>query len=247
MLLLNLRINNAITFFYPLGVRSNECGLCINVMKWKSVRLHPKFGGVLLGCLWASLILSACSRSTTPNETASAAEGQSASAAKLQPQSGKKLTELAGQASMPNESASTVQQNLVDEQAPYVGRYHVKISCKDDFVQCSEGSAEYILTLAADGSAYRSIVYTGKLFSEKMAEDSNMRTYRRDTWSVNPEDSELVVHLEEGAEFYYRVDEQHHLILDLDRTLDLDHQINQRLFASGYPMPTQAYRLIRDK
>ncbi|TCB35789.1 hypothetical protein E0H82_07340 [Acinetobacter sp. ANC 4910] len=217
-------------------------------MKWKSVRLHPKLGGALLGCLYLSLILAACSP-TPPNAdqtTLSADEGQPASAAR-QPQSGKKLTELAGQASMPNEAASTVQQDLADEQALYVGRYHVKISCKDDFVQCSEGSAEYILTLAADGSAYRSIVYTGKLFSEKLAEDSNIRTYRRDTWSVNPEDSELVVHLEEGAEFYYRVDKQQNLILDLDRTLDLDNQINQHLFAAGYPMPTQTYRLIKDQ
>jgi hypothetical protein len=216
-------------------------------MKWKSVRLHPKLGGVLLGCLCVSLILAACSRSTPPNAdqtTLSAVEGQPASAA---PQSGKKLTELAGQASMPNEAASTVQQDLADEQALYVGRYHVKISCKDNFVQCSEGSAEYILTLAADGSAYRSIVYTGKLFSEKLAEDSNIRTYRRDTWSVNPEDSELVVHLEEGAEFYYRVDKQQNLILDLDQTLNLDNQINQHLFAAGHPMPTQAYRLMKDQ
>lgn len=231
-----------------MGARLNKCGLCINVMKWKSVRLHTKFGETLLGCLCISLILTACSRSTPPDadQTVSASEAQPTSTAHSQ-QSGKKLTELAGQASMPNESVSKVQQDLVDEQAPYVGRYHVKISCKDDFVQCSEGSAEYILTLAADGSAYRSIVYTGKLFSEKMAEDSNIRTYRRDTWSVNPEDSELVVHLEEGAEFYYRVDKQHNLILDLDRTLDLDNQINQHLFAAGYPMPTQAYRLIKDQ
>lgn len=219
-------------------------------MKWKSVRLHPKLGGALLACLCVSLILAACSRSTPPNpnadQIASAAEEQPTSAAHPL-QSGKKLTEVAGQASIPNEAASTVQQDSTDEQAPYVGRYHVKISCKDDFVQCSEGAAEYILTLAADGSAYRSIVYTGKLFSEKMAEDSNIRTYRRDTWSVNPEDSELVVHLEEGAEFYYRIDKQQNLILNLDRTLDLDNQMNQHLFAAGYPMPTQAYRLIKDQ
>lgn len=217
-------------------------------MKWKSVKPHPKFVGVLLGCLCIGLVVAACSRSTTPSndQVPSSAEELPASVVHV-PQSGKKLTEVAGQASMPNEAASRVQQDSVDEQAPYVGRYHVKISCKDEFVQCSEGAAEYILTLVADGSAYRSIVYTGKLFSEKMAEDSKIRTYRRDTWSVNPEDSELVVHLEEGAEFYYRVDEQQNLILDLERTLDVDNQINQHLFASGYPMPTQAYHLIKDQ
>ena len=41
--------------------------------------------------------------------------------------------------------------------------------------------------------------------------------------------------------------DEHNLILDLDRTLDLDNQINQHLFAAGYPMPTQAYRLIKDQ
>lgn len=218
-------------------------------MKWNSLKLRPKFGWQLLGCLCASLVVAACSRSSTPADepTASAAEEQPASVVNP-PQSGKKLTELAGQASMPdNEAASTVQQASAEDKAPYIGRYHVQISCKDDFVQCSEGSAEYILTLAADGSAYRSIIYTGKLFSEKMAEDSNIRTYRRDTWSVNPENAELVVHLEEGAKFYYRVDQQHNLILDIDRTLDLNNQTNQHFFAAGYPMPTQAYRLIKDQ
>lgn len=232
-----------------MGARSNESGLCINVMKWNSLKLRPKFGWQLLGCLCASLVVAACSRSSTPADepTASAAEEQPASVVNP-PQSGKKLTELAGQASMPdNEAASTVQQASAEDKAPYIGRYHVQISCKDDFVQCSEGSAEYILTLLADGSAYRSIIYTGKLFSEKMAEDRRIRTYRRDTWTVNPESAELVVHLEEGAKFYYRVDQQHNLILDIDRTLDLNNQTNQHFFAAGYPMPTQAYRLIKDQ
>ena len=218
-------------------------------MKWNRIELRPKFGWQLLGCLCVSLVLVACSRSSTSADEQSASSAEEQAASVVNPsQSGKKLTELAGQASMPdNEAASTVQQDSADEKAPYIGRYHVQISCKDEFVQCSEGAAEYILTLAADGSAYRSIVYTGKLFSEKMVEDRNIRTYRRDTWSVNPENAELVVHLEEGANFYYRVDEQHHLILDLDRTLALDNQSNQHFFAAGYPMPTQAYRLVQDQ
>jgi hypothetical protein len=218
-------------------------------MKSNRVKLRSKFGLQLLGCLCVSLVMAACSQSPMPadEQIVSAEEEQPASVVNPS-QSGKKLTELAGQASLPdNEASSTLQQDSANEKAPYIGRYHVQISCKDDFVQCSEGSAEYILTLVADGSAYRSIIYTGKLFSEKMAEDRRIRTYRRDTWSVNPGNAELVVHLEEGAKFYYQVDEQHNLILDLDRTVDLENQTNQHFFAAGYPMPTQAYRLIKDQ
>ena len=119
-------------------------------MKWNSLKLRPKFGWQLLGCLCASLVVAACSRSSTPADepTASAAEEQPASVVNL-PQSGKKLTELAGQASMPdNEAASTVQQASAEDKTPYIGRYHVQISCKDDFVQCSEGSADPINTPA---------------------------------------------------------------------------------------------------
>lgn len=218
------------------------------MMKWKGLKLSPIFGWQSLGCICASLILVACSQpAVSPNDQDDSEQGHPASAASSPP-IGKKLTELSGQASMPSEVASTLHTDSVNKKiSSYVGRYHVQISCQDAFVQCSEGAAEYILTLAEDGSAYRSIVYTGKLFSEKMAEERNIRTYRRDTWSVNIENSELVVHLEEGAEFYYQVDEKNNLVLDLERTLDLDNQTNQHFFAAGYPMPTQAYRLIKDQ
>lgn len=226
-----------------------QCGLYIQVKKWKSLKLSPKLAWQILAGCCAGFLLLGCSQSKVPAREHTDQEDVQAAASTVSPsQTGKSLTELAGQASMPNDAASTVQERAEHKnENPYVGRYHVQISCDDDFVQCSQGAAEYILTLAADGSAFRSIVYSGKLFSEKHAENSNIQTYRRDTWSVNAEGSELVVHLEEGAEFYYDVDEQHNLTLDLERTLDRAHARNQNFFDSGYPMPSQAYHLIKDQ
>ena len=89
----------------------------------------------------------------------------------------------------------------------YVGRYLTQIDCDGRFAPCTEGKSVFILTLLPDGTVHRSIVHYGKVFvnnSRRVQTESNV-TYRKDRWTINPEQTELIVDHKEGAKFYYMI------------------------------------------
>ena len=57
----------------------------------------------------------------------------------------KRLTEVAGQATVPMQTVST-EHHIPENHLSYVGRYTTQISCEDKFVMCERGTVDYILT-----------------------------------------------------------------------------------------------------
>lgn len=159
-----------------------------------------------------------------------------------QAETAKKLTDIAGQ-SVILEDVAVPNSALKAHERAFVGRYHVSIPCDDDFVPCTEGMAEYILNLGADGSVHRSIVQYGKVFTEKTRAEFSNVNYRRDTWSVDLEAAELIVHHREGIDFYYHIKDQRHLVMKLEKMNDGQ---NRKLLKNGYPRPAKAYELVKD-
>ena len=129
---------------------------------------------------------------------------------------------------------------------PFIGRYHAHIPCDDNFVPCAAGTAEYILNLSADGSVHRSIVQFGKVFAENTQTDSRNANYRRDTWSINLEKTELVVHRKDGVNFYYDIQDPQHLIMNLDKINRENSGGDKYYFKQGYRKPLKAYVLLKD-
>ena len=134
----------------------------------------------------------------------------------LEAEQAKTLIEIAGQATLPAMTHAR-KSPIKAYEKPFVGRYHAHIPCDDHFVPCTAGTAEYILNLSADGSVHRSIVQFGKVFAENTQTDSRNANYRRDTWSINVEKTELVVHRKDGVNFYYDIQDPQHLIMNLDK------------------------------
>lgn len=154
----------------------------------------------------------------------------------------KTLTQVAGRATVPEETAATPSV-LQAYEKPFIGRYHAKIPCSDDFMPCTEGNAEYILNLGEDGAVHRSVVQYGKIFTEKTKPEFSNANYRRDSWSVNLAEAELIVHRKEGVNIYYQIKDQNHLVMDLEK---INKGKNKQIFEQGYPKPSRAYELMRD-
>lgn len=161
-------------------------------------------------------------------------------------QPAKTLTEIAGRATLP-EGGESQKIILQAYEEPFVGRYHANIPCDDNFVPCTEGTAEYILNLKEDGFVHRSIVQYGKVFTEKSMPKFDNANYRRDTWSVNLDENELIVHRKEGVNFYYQIKDPQHLVMDLDKINNGNEGKNKDIFARGYPKPERAYELVKDE
>lgn len=157
----------------------------------------------------------------------------------------KTLTEIAGRATFPT-TAHNRTLAIEAYEKPFVGRYHARISCNDNFVPCTEGTAEYILNLGIDGSAHRSIVQYGKIFTEKTQAESSNANYRRDTWSVNVDQTELVVHRKDGINFYYDIQDQQYLLMNLDKINQENLGQNPYFFEQGSPRPLKSYVLSKD-
>lgn len=159
-----------------------------------------------------------------------------------QTDTGKKLSDVAGQATLPEAQhppSNTFE--LSEEALRYVGRYHTQMSCEDSFIVCDQGNAEYILTLLADGSAHQTMVGLGRLASESSIKAKNI--YRQDRWDFDKHQHEIVVALQEGVDVYYEIEPDHDLKLNLARTIDGNHGENRQYFDQGYPLPKYEYVL----
>ena len=163
----------------------------------------------------------------------------------LEAEQAKTLIEIAGQATLPAMTHAR-KSPIKPYEKPFVGRYHAHIPCDDHFVPCTAGTAEYILNLSADGSVHRSIVQFGKVFAENTQTDSRNANYRRDTWSINLEKTELVVHRKDGVNFYYDIQDPQHLIMNLDKINRENSGGDKYFFKQGYRKPLKAYVLLKD-
>jgi len=158
---------------------------------------------------------------------------------------GKKLTDIAGQAILP---ASATIKNLdhdvtISHQAEeFVGRYHAEISCEDPFVLCDHGKAEFIINLLPDGTAHRTIAYMGKMTYENREISSN-RSYQKNTWSYDPDQKEIIVNRGDGSQFFYTVNADHNLVINLNKILN-SSEMNKKYFSDkNNPAPENAYVL----
>lgn len=225
-------------------------GSIMNMMVSRSfARFYVIPAATLLGSF-----LVACSPKPTLNDTQNMSaddsiidlkEGASAEP-KADQQDGKKLTELSGQATLPYDNSAEVAP--VPEHAKvFIGRFHAQVSCDDSFIQCKEGEAEFILNLLPDGTVHRSIIQFGKVFAEKNQTSRHKLKYQKDTWSVNKAHTELIVQRKEGVNLYYKIIDENHLVMDVEKILQGGADRNQELFSQGYPKPQRAYQLTKNK
>ena len=198
-------------------------------------------GGLLAGC-------SQPPESADPNQ-APASEAASTAKVSAAPVSeaaahGQSLSEVAGQATLATQQLSL--DNTLPEQAKvYVGRYLASIPCDDGFIPCKEGTAEFILNLLPDGTVHRSIIHYGKVFADKPVTEAGNTTYRKDMWSLDNVNHEIIVHRKEGVIFYYYIQDKNHLVMDVARIHNEKVGANKEMFKNGYPKPAKAYVLTR--
>ncbi|TCM69182.1 hypothetical protein EC844_103127 [Acinetobacter calcoaceticus] len=132
-------------------------------------------------------------------------------------------------------------ESLSAQALQFVGRYHTEMLCRDALVSCEQGKVDYIINLLPDGTSHRTIVHLGKVFSE---EDGKVKSYRKDIWTFSADQDEIIIHLTEGADLYFKVDAQHNLHMDLEKSLN-SSQMNREFFQYQYPAPSYAYVLTR--
>lgn len=157
----------------------------------------------------------------------------------------KSLTEVAGQATLPVASElKDVDQHT--EQLPtkaesFVGRYYTQISCEDRFVHCAKGNAEFIVNLLPDGTAHRNIIYMGKMTYENNEIKPN-RAYQKNTWVYDEVNHQIIINRIEGVQFFYKIDANNNLVMDLDKILN-SSESNKLYFNQSNPAPEKAYVL----
>ena len=198
-------------------------------------------------------VLSACDSSKSNDKQQGASDTQnSSSELALQPtpqranaSEGKKLTDLAGQATLPAMAEMKGQDQQSDvvytKAEAFVGRYHVQMSCEDPFAKCEKGSAEFIINLLPDGTAHRTFVYMGKMTYENNDIKPN-RGYQKNTWVYDEVNHEIVINRIEGIQFYYKVDAQNDLVMDIDKIVNGTEE-NRLYFSQHHTAPTKAYVL----
>lgn len=127
-------------------------------------------------------------------------------------------------------------------QLEYVGRYQTSMSCEQALINCENGQVQYILNLLPDGTSHRMLVQSGRVYARHQG---MVQSYRQDLWSLDEDHHEIVVHLREGPDVFYKIDQHNNLMMDLEKTIYRDAK-SQRFFGSSYPVPTYAYVLVRN-
>ncbi len=200
---------------------------------------NAKYGYCVLVAMFTSLV--GCNKSledSVAEQIQSETEATDLAVSNIQ---GKKLTEVAGQATLPVAKAIADTPHMIPQNAePYVGRYQAVISCDDPFVACDKGTADFIVNLLADGTAYRTIVHLGQ-----MTFASNVQ-YHQDHWSYDSEHHQIILHRGNGVEFFYHIDSDQSLVMDLAK-ISNQTQRNRQYFAQGNAFPKQAYRLVKEQ
>lgn len=158
-------------------------------------------------------------------------------------QEGKRLTEVAGRTALPHaQSSESAAQEIVSTQSrPYVGRYHVIVDCREKFALCAQGKAEFMINLLKDGTSHRTLIYLGKMSYEKKSNQAT-RVYQQNTWRFNPQTRQIEIRRIEGVYFYYNVNKNGDLVIDL-KNIYSNNEIENGRFIDGTYVPTQEYVL----
>lgn len=163
--------------------------------------------------------------------------------------SGVKLIDVVNQATMPLENHHSIHTeneshpNDLQLRAKYAGRYYGKINCETTLSSCEKGEVEYVLNLLEDGSAFRTIIQQGKIYVD---EGKATQSYRQDAWSFDPFEDDLVIHLKEGVELFFDVDEESSLRLDVNKTVNYNLE-NRIYFEPRLPQRHESYILRKIK
>lgn len=149
--------------------------------------------------------------------------------------SGHTLTDLAGKAVMPIHIEQPNADHVLTQQAQkFSGRYVVEMSCSDAFVQCEQGTAQFILNLMPNGIAHRSIVHLGKITF------NSSHQYQQDRWMYDAMLHQIILQRENGVRFYYSIEPDQSLKMDLDK---ISTELSHEYLVMGSPLPQQAYVL----
>ncbi|WP_374665372.1 hypothetical protein [Acinetobacter sp.] len=204
--------------------------------------------------LCAGSLLAGCGKFSAPlddpnssaSETVSAVNAKDAVASETQPAPSRNLAQAAGQVTLKAEQPQLNHQ--ISEQAKaYAGRYQASIPCDDGFISCKQGTAELILNLLPDGKAHRSIIHYGKIFADRPVSADGSTAYSKDMWTLGETDHQIIVHREEGGNFYYMIQDRDHLMIEMDKTRNAGDGKNQERSKHSDPKPAKTYVLTRDK
>ncbi|MDQ8937207.1 hypothetical protein [Acinetobacter rudis] len=167
----------------------------------------------------------------------------------VEPQPKPEAATLADVISQPNVPHNTHQpfkneeRSVSEQQLAYVGRYQTTMSCEQALIHCEQGQVQYILNLLPDGTSHRILIQSGRVYAKHQG---LVQSYRQDLWSLDENNHEIIVHLREGPDVFYKINEQDNLLMDLDKTVNYDAQ-SQHFFGVTYPMPNYAYVLVKSK
>lgn len=184
--------------------------------------------------------LTACDASNSSHEHVSSQHVRP-SEMNVQIDSGKKLSDVAGQATLPVSQHAFKNAEISEDALRYVGRYHTRIACVDTAFNCPQGSAEYILTLLEDGTAHQTLVNPGRLGAEGNIKEKS--AYRQDNWTLDKTHNQIVIELNEGVDIYYKIEPDQDLKLNLARTIDHEKLNPRRELEFGLIAPKQEYIL----
>lgn len=185
-------------------------------------------------CCATSTLLFACSNSDNLPEIGAAYVSKYEQDSALE--DGNKLTDLAGKPTVPNTIDDQKARSLLTEKATqYIGRYRAEVDCTDRFVDCNDGTANFIINLLPNGIAHRTIVHMGKVTF------ALSHQYRQDYWSYDEIYHQIILHRENGIKVFYFVDDENNLIMDLDKIANATEK--NRQFFSENPLPQYAYHL----
>lgn len=158
---------------------------------------------------------------------------------------GMKLIDVVNQVALPPQHHPQHTQASIgpvsEAQSKYVGRYHVEMTCEASQIPCQQGTVQYIVNLLPDSTSHRIILHLGKVYADQL---DPIRSYRKDLWDYDEQLHEIVIHMSEGADLFYRIDAEDNLEMDLDKTLN-NTPFNQAFFKSQYPLPNFSYQLKR--
>lgn len=156
------------------------------------------------------------------------------------------LADVISQSHLPHDTHKPYVQDrehrMSSQQLSHVGRYYTTMSCDQALIHCEQGQMQYILNLLPDGTAHRMLLRPGRVY---VRHNGPVQSYRQDLWHYDPETHEVIIHLREGVEVFYLVDQQNNLQMELEKTLNYNEN-NKRFFSIHYPAPSYAYKLIKD-
>lgn len=155
----------------------------------------------------------------------------------------KNLWNVAGQSVVPQSfTKKGYSRSLTHSEKALVGRYVVTIPCHDPVARCGDrhnGSVDFILNLASDGSVYRLIKGLGMIqVDTRKALDDDVEYDHWTEVSIHNQ-KYIVTSYATGMRFFYKVLSNDRLVMDINRT----KLVNMQEYRQGFPFPMENYQL----